>query len=263
MPVPPRRPSRSVRVPGRSSGPVRLGHQPTGSLFAPLRERLHPDDEMPQAPHEPGLPPHEPAGASPAGAGPDDTSPAPAEAGPGRDEPTAGLPHRTPGSSNAAPGSSPRSSGSSPGSAGLPSRVPARQGPPPKPAPGSTEPGAVPAPRQGGVPATRPGSVPATRPGAVPAPRQAAGPPARRPASQPSWGVVLVTTFRLWVHRRMEKTGLRVLAMILAAVILFAAGAITIGLIKGTPASNSSGTARAAGPPRAGSRAAGEARWPP
>jgi len=72
--------------------------------------------------------------------------------------------------------------------------------------------------------------MPATRPGAVPAPRQAAGPPARRPASQPSWGVVLVTTFRLWVHRRMEKTGWRVLATILAAVILFAApaGAVSV-----------------------------------
>src|SRR6266700_6380794 len=107
MPSPPRRPSRSVRVPGRSSGPVRLGHQPTGSLSAPLRERPHPEDEMPQTPHEPGLPPHEPANAGPAGAGPADTSPA--EAGPGRDEPTAGLPRRTPGSSNVAPGSPPRS----------------------------------------------------------------------------------------------------------------------------------------------------------
>jgi len=116
----------------------------------------------------------------------------------------------------------------------------------------STEPGAVPAPRQGGVPATRPGSVPATRPGAVPAPRQAAGPPARRPRVAASWWVVLVTTFRLWVHRRMEKTGLRVLAMLLAAVILFAAGAITIGLIKGTPASNSSGTSQGSGTAQGG-----------
>ena len=70
--------------------------------------------------------------------------------------------------------------------------------------------------------------------------------------SQPSWGVVLVTTFRLWVHRRMEKTGLRVLAMILAAVILFASGAITIGLIKGTPASNSSGTSQGSGTAQGG-----------
>lgn len=229
-----------------------------GSFFAPLREWSH-ADEMPQTPHEPVLPPHEPAGASPA-AGPDDTSPAgasppqtsppqtspaqtsPAEAGPGGDEPTPGLPRRTPGSSNAAPGSPPGSAG--------PPRVPARQGLPPKP--GSTGPGAVPAARPGGVPATRPGSVPATRPGAVPAPRQAAAPPARRPAAQPSWGIVLVTTVRLGVRRRMAKTRWRLLVGLLAAVILFAAGALTITVIKGTPATQSPGTSQDSGTAQGG-----------
>ena len=60
---------------------MRLGRQPTGSLFAPHREWVHTDDEMPQVPHGPAPPPPEPAGAS---VGPDDTSVAgasPAEAG--------------------------------------------------------------------------------------------------------------------------------------------------------------------------------------
>ena len=84
--------------------------------------------------------------------------------------------------------------------------------------------------------------MPATRPGAVPAARQAAGPPANRPAAQPSWGTVLVTTFRLGVQRRMQKTRWRVLTGLVAAVILFAAGALTVVLIKGNPASNAPGT---------------------
>jgi hypothetical protein len=78
----------------------------------------------------------------------------------------------------------------------------------------------------------------------VPAPRQAAGPPARRPGAQPSWGAVLATTFRLWAKRRMQKTGWRVLTGLVAAVLLFVAGALTATLIKGTPASNSSGTSQ-------------------
>src|SRR6266704_2766807 len=90
MPSPHRRPSHSVRVPGGASGPVRLGHQPPGSLFAPYREWADTDDETPQTPHGPGLPPREPAGASPADAGPDNTSPAeadPAGAGPPEQSP--------------------------------------------------------------------------------------------------------------------------------------------------------------------------------
>ena len=218
---------------------MRLGHQPTGSLFAPLHERAYADDEMPQNPHGQAVPPHEPDGASPAGAGLDDTSPAapsPAEAKPSEVEPSAKNPDGT-------------------GSAGLPPRVPARQGPPHKP--GSIGPGAVPAPRPGGVPATRPGAAPATRPGAVPAPRQAAGPPARRPPADPSWGAVLVTTFRLWTQRRMQKTRWRVLAGLLAAVILFAAGAVTNTLIKSTPASNSPGTSQGSGTAQGGTPGGG------
>src|SRR5215472_370986 len=76
VPSQPRRPSRSVRVPGRANGPVRVGHQPTGSLFAPPHGRAHTDDEMPQIPRGTALLQPEPAGASQASAGPDDTSPA-------------------------------------------------------------------------------------------------------------------------------------------------------------------------------------------
>jgi hypothetical protein len=236
----------------------------------PYREWMHTDDEMPQTPHGPALPPHESAGAGHANAGPDDTGPAkPGPAKPGPD--AAGAPENSPAetrpadvtSADARPvdtspaGAGPAEAGrnparaepseakpsekspdeatSPPGSAGLPLRMPARQGPPPKPTPGSTGPG--------GVPASRPGSVPATRPGAVPAPRQPAGPPARPPAKQPTWVAVLVTTVRLWGQRRMQKTRWRVLIGLVAAVILFAAGALTATLINGTPASN---------PPQAG-----------
>ena len=247
---------------------MRLEHQPTGSLFAPLHERAHADDDMPQNPHGQAVPPHEPDGVSPAGAGLDDTSPAdpgPAEANPSEVELSAKIPNQAKPSGDMPSGGkpsggkpsekSPAAVGSAPGSAGLPPRVPARQGPPPKP--GSTGPGAVPAPRPGGVPATRPGAAPATRPGAVPAPRQAAGPPARRPPAEPSWGAVLVTTFRLWTQRRMQKTRWRVLAGLLAAVILFAAGAVTNTLIKGTPASNSPGTSQGSGTAQGGTPGSG------
>jgi hypothetical protein len=86
----------------------------------------------------------------------------------------------------------------------------------------------------------------------VPAPRQAAGPPARRPGAEPSWAAVLVTTFRLWLRRRMEKTRWRVLAGLLAAAILFAAGAITMTLLKNTPASNSPATSQGSGTAQGG-----------
>jgi hypothetical protein len=310
---------------------VRLGHQPTGSLFAPLRGRVHTDEETPQVPRGPALPPHEPADTSHADAGPADTSPAgaspaggsppekspaetrpadvtpadarsadappvdarpadngaaeadqadahhaarpperspsgvgppeadPAEAGPAGAEPA----EASPAGASASPaeteppedkpsGKDQDKAGPPPGSAGLPLRVPARQGLPPKPAPGGT--GAVPAPRPGGVPATRPGSVPAARPGAVPARRQAAAPPARRPAAQPSWGAVLATTFRLWAVRRMQRTRWRVLIGLVAAVLLFAAGALTVTLIKGTQASNSSGTSQGGGTAEGGTQ---------
>ena len=68
---------------------------------------------------------------------------------------------------------------------------------------------------------------------------------------------MLVTTVRLWVHRRMEKTRWRVLAGLLAAVILFAAGAVTITLIKSTPASNSPGTSQGSGTAQGGTQGSG------
>jgi hypothetical protein len=55
---------------------------------------------------------------------------------------------------------------------------------------------------------------------------------------------VVVTTVRLWAGRRMRQTGWRVLVGLVAAVLVFAAGALTGILIKGTPASNSAGTSQ-------------------
>src|SRR6516225_3590305 len=216
MPSPHRRSSRSVRVPGGARQPVRLGHQPAGSSLAPHRGGALTGDEEPQAPRGPVLPPREPPDARPADAGPDAMSPAEAAR-----------------------------------STGLPPLVPARQGPPPKTAPGSagraalpatrpaeapvTGPGAVPATGPATVPATQAAAVPATRPGAVPATRQAAAPPARRPAGEPSWGTVLATTLRMWLGRRLSKTRWRVLAALLLAALVFGAGAITVAMLKSTP----------------------------
>ena len=257
-----------------------LGHQPTGNMFVPLRGRTHTDDEMPQIPRGPALLPREPDGGSDAAVGPDDTSPAgasPAESDPPEESLAETSPaDMTPANARSAhvrpadnspaeagqadanhgdaqpsekdqdpPEKDQDKAGPRPGSAGPPPRVPARQGPPPKPAPGNTS--AAPAPRPGGAPATRPGSVPAARPGAAPAPRQAAGPPARLPAAPPSWAAVLTTTVRLWARRRMQKTRWRALAGLAAAVLLFAAGALTATLIEGTPAGNSSGTSQGGG----------------
>jgi hypothetical protein len=251
---------------------VRLGHQPAGGLFVPDREWVHTDDETPQTPHEPALPPDEPAGASHASAAPDDASAAgagpsePGSAKPGPGE--AGPPENSPGETRSADvtpadarpadtGPAPAGqadanhsdTGSPAGSAGQPPRMPARQGPPPKPVPGSTGPG--------GVPAPRPGGVPATRPGAVPAPRQPAGPPAVRAGNQPSWAAVFVTTVRLWGQRRMQKTRWRVLVGLVAAAILFAAGALTVTLINGTPASNPFQTGQGSGTTTLGGTAGG------
>jgi hypothetical protein len=58
---------------------------------------------------------------------------------------------------------------------------------------------------------------------------------------------VLATTFWLWLQRRMQKTRWRVLTGLVAAVILFSAGALTFALIQSTPVSNSSGTDRGSG----------------
>jgi len=83
---------------------------------------------------------------------------------------------------------------------------------------------------------------PARPPGAAPATRPTGGPPVRRPAEEPSWGTVLATTFRLWLHRRLEKPWWRVLAVLLVAAIVFGAGAVTIALTRTSPAGGSAGS---------------------
>src|SRR5215831_13107915 len=235
MPSPLRRPSRSVRAPGRVSRPVRLGHQSTGNFFLSYQESVHTDDEVPQGPHGPVV-----TQRAPTDAGPTDTSPAdvgadgaaraevaPAEGGAeesGRQPGPDSLPRRTPGSSHAAPGSPPR--------------VPARQGPPARPAPGTAgtvvpavgepaiPPGTVPATPPGTAPAVRAEAAPAVRTGAAPATRPAAGALARRPDAEPAWGAVLATTFALWAKRRVEKRWLRVLLGLALAAIVFFAGVL-------------------------------------
>src|SRR6516225_8730584 len=82
MPSPLRRPSRSVRVPGRVSRPVRLGHQSTGSIFVPYLERPDTGDESPRRAHRPAIPSRKPEEASPAKTAPAGTGPAPAGTGP-------------------------------------------------------------------------------------------------------------------------------------------------------------------------------------
>lgn len=200
-------------------------------------------------PPEPSAPNGGPAEAGQAGADDASTSPAQASASPAQAS-AAGT--ESPETKTSEKGQD--ATGPAAGSAGLPSRVPARQGPPPKP---GTGPGGVPAPRPGGAPATRPGSVPAARPGGVPASRQAAGPPARRPAAQPSFAAVMVTTVKLWTQRRMQRTRWRVLVGLVAAVLLFVAGGLTVALIKGTPASNSAGTSQGSGTAQGGTPAGG------
>jgi hypothetical protein len=261
MPSPHRRPSRSVRVPGGASGPARLTRQPVGNLFAPDREWAHTDDAAPQTSHGPGLPPPEPAGPGAAGAGPENTSPA--GTGPDATTPAEKNPAETRSASvtpaderSAGPGPAGRPAGEPPGGTGSPERpgppampprspgpprVPARQGPPPRPVPGPGSPSAT---RPGGLPAPHPGTVPARRSGGVPAARPPAGPLARRPAAQPSWGVVLATTVRLWLGRRMAKTSWRVAAGLIAAALLFGAGAVTAAA---TRPGTSPGTSRATG----------------
>jgi hypothetical protein len=72
-----------------------------------------------------------------------------------------------------------------------------------------------------------------------PVPSVVPAPPARQvtlsPRPPPSWPSVLATTVRLWAGRRLGRTRWRVAAACVLAVMLFAAGAITIGLTRGTP----------------------------
>jgi len=189
MPSPPRRPSRSVRVPGRVNRPVRLGHQSTGSFFVPYAERSANGDEPSPYPHGPVIPPRKPEGAGATDPGTDDA----AEASP------AGA--STPDSGSAGP----RRAETHPAGAGQPGpdRLPRRT-------PGSSR--------------AAPGS-----------PRA----PARRPAAEPTWGMVLATTFRLWAKRRLENPWWRALLALVLAAIIFFAGALTATLTRGSATSGS------------------------
>src|SRR5690348_5887641 len=131
MSSPLRRPSRSVRVPGMVSGPVRLGHQSTGSFFVPYLERPDAGGELPQPAHRSAIAPRKP------------DEPGTADAGPADVGSTAA------GSANAGPATV----------------GPATPGPAAVPA---TRRDAVPATRRDAVPATRRDAVPATRRDAVP-----------------------------------------------------------------------------------------------
>jgi len=242
---------------------VRLGYQSTGSFFVPYLERPDTAGEPPQRAQ--ALPPQKPEEASPAKASPAKASPAkasPAAAGPAKASPAAAgpgqagadqasrkpgpdrLPRRTPGWSRAAPGSAPR--------------VPARRSPTPRPAPDPaapvTQPGGAPAARPDPAPATRPEPAPATRPEPAPATRPGASPairpgtaPARRLASDPSWGIVVGTTVRLWAKRRLQRPWLRALLVLVLAAVLFVAGAVTATLTRGSAPSAPGGTASAPG----------------
>src|SRR5215468_45150 len=273
MPPPLRRPSRSVKVPGRVSRPVRLGHQSTGSLFAPDHEWAHTSEEEPHGPRGPVTPPRRPedaapedthdgaaqAEASPGGAGAPDPSPAetrPAEVTPADARQADGGPSGT-GPADSAPADG-GPSGTGPADGGPSGTGPADDGPADGgPADGGPADGsAVPAVRPGGAPAARPEALPAARaeaarpeaaqpeapaarPEATPAVRPAARAPARRPAAEPSWGTVLVTTFRLWAKRRRENPWWRALGVLVLAAIMFLAGALTVTLTRSNPASKS------------------------
>jgi hypothetical protein len=78
--------------------------------------------------------------------------------------------------------------------------------------------------------------------------RRAAQPLASRAGSDvaPSWGAVAGTTVRLWVQRR--RTGWRIAAAIFVALVVFAAGGLTVALVrKGGAAGPASGPSGSAG----------------
>src|SRR5262245_27946991 len=220
MPPPHRRPSRSVKVPGRVSRPVRLGHQSTGSLFAPHYERPHTGEEVPHGPRGAVTPPRRAEDAAPEGTHDDDA--AQAEAGP---------------EEASVPGPGPAETGPAdvtPADARQADGGPADSGP------------------AGAAPAIRPRAVPAARPGAAPATRPGAGRPVRRPAAEPCWGTVLASTIRLWAKRRLEKHWLRTLPVLTLAVIVFFAGAMTATLMgRNTTSSSETGQGTAPGGSRA------------
>ncbi len=103
---------------------------------------------------------------------------------------------------------------------------------------GSPHPAPPPGPPDGPVPAPRPPAVsPAGGPaqGATPA-----GPSRRPPAPPPPWGKVLLTTVQLWAQRRLHlhwpaQARWRLLTLLILAVVLFGAGAISIALTRSPP----------------------------
>jgi len=212
-------------------------HGPRGSVTPSRRaedaapEGIHDDDaaQVEAGPEEASVP-----GPSPAETGPADVTPADArqaDGGPADGGPADSGPAGT-GPASAGPQARPdrlprRTPGSSQVAPGSPPRVPARQGPPPQPAPGST------------APAVRPGGAPA----------------ARRPAAEPSWGTVLATTIRLWAKRRLEKPWLRALLALVLAAIVFAAGAVTATVTRGSTPSTPGNTTSTQGNTTNGSAA--------
>jgi len=252
MPSPLRRPSRSVRVPGRVSGPVRLGHQSTGSFFVPDLERPDTGDELPRRAHGPAIPPRKPdepgtADAAPAHAAPADAAPgdagsatadpadaAPADAGSGTADPAKADP------ADAAPADA-GSGTADPAKADPADAAPADAGPP-------TAGSAVAlATRREAAPTARPEAAPATRPGPVPAARPVTSVPARRLAAEPSWGAVVATTVQLWAKRRLEKPWLRALLVLVLAAVIFVAGAVTATVTRGSTTSTPGSTTESQG----------------
>jgi hypothetical protein len=218
MPSPLRRPSRSVRVPGRVSGPVRLGHQSTGSFFVPYLERPDTGGELPQCVPGPASPPRKPDEPGTIDAGPAKAAQADADsaaAGPGDADSGAAGPANT----------GPATAGSA--------AVPATR----REAAPAARPDEAPATQPEAAPAARQEAVPATRPAAVPAVRSVASAPARRFAAEPSWGAVVATTVQLWAKRRLEKPWLRALVVLVLAAVVFVAGAVTATLTRSSTTS--------------------------
>jgi hypothetical protein len=81
--------------------------------------------------------------------------------------------------------------------------------------------------------------------------RRPAAAVAPRPEAVPSWGTVVGTTLRLWVSRR--RTGWRVTAAIVVALIVFAGGGLTVALLRSNTGSERAARGhKGATPPVAG-----------
>ena len=81
--------------------------------------------------------------------------------------------------------------------------------------------------------------------------RRTSGTVAPRPEAVPSWGKVAGTTLRLWVSRR--RTGWRVTAAIVVALVVFAGGGLTVALLRSNTGSERAARgSKGATPPVAG-----------